>query len=375
MLRVLNSALPKKYISFTSIPDFADNPQALFDYMVKSGSLKGKTVVWHILNEDNRGKIINWLKKDYLSHDCKVVLAKKYSIKSIWLFMLSNIIVDSHGFYDFKSKKQLEVELWHGMPLKRIGYLLHGTPPQQKIRKGRFFSVTADIFKTPFSKAFWADESLIHVDGQPRNDYLFDPVEDYLGMKQFYIYLPTFRKSNLNSNLSEFDCDYDENVFLNLTNDEWKRVDKVLAETGRYMLVKPHPQDSVRNMGFIKDCKNIVLINDNDLLEKKMHLYRLLGASCGLITDYSSVFIDYMLTDKPIAFFIPDYEEYKNSRGFVFDNPEDTMAGKICRNSEDLIDFLYRPVNDSDRYKTIKEKLNFVTDGSSRRRIFEDLMS
>lgn len=35
-----------------------------------------------------------------------------------------------------------------------------------------------------------------------------------------------------------------------------------------------------------------------------------------LITDYSSIFFDFLVTDNPIIFYSPDYEEYKNDRGF-----------------------------------------------------------
>jgi CDP-glycerol glycerophosphotransferase (TagB/SpsB family) len=53
-----------------------------------------------------------------------------------------------------------------------------------------------------------------------------------------------------------------------------------------------------------------VTVDDDDLAAAGVTLSSLLAASTGLVTDYSSVWVDYLLTDRPIAFLVPDRDTY-----------------------------------------------------------------
>lgn len=59
----------------------------------------------------------------------------------------------------------------------------------------------------------------------------------------------------------------------------------------------------------------------------------------GLISDYSSIAVDYMLLDRPLGYVLTDLESYRNTRGFVFENPEAYMPGEKIYNLEDLKDY------------------------------------
>lgn len=377
ILKWINWLIPKRYISFSSIPDFSDNPQALFDYMMRNRLLENKTIVWHLMSNDAKGTIERWINDEFRKLNCRIIIIKKFTLKSIWLFMRSKVIIDSHGMYDFRTNRQMEVCLWHGMPVKRIGFLLHGLPQREKLGFGRFFSVTSNEFVNIFSDVFYVKQELIHIDGQPRNDYLFNPVEEYCGIKDYIIYLPTFRKSIKKTNISNYDCEYEADKLFNLSREDWRVISQVLNEQKLNLIIKPHPQDTLDNLLYIKDYQNILIINDRDLLMQHIPLYRLLAGSQALITDYSSVFIDYMLTDKPIAFFIPDYDSYKNSRGFIFDNPEEIMAGKICTTCEDINKFIrnydIEGFINKRQYLDIKRRLNSIDSNISCQKICNDI--
>ena len=71
------------------------------------------------------------------------------------------------------------------------------------------------------------------------------------------------------------------------------------------LVVKPHPMDADRRRG-----QGIVTVTDEDLLRAGVTLYGLLGQSRGLVTDYSSVWVDYLLVDRPMAFLVPDRDRY-----------------------------------------------------------------
>ena len=343
-LKALNKAIPgKKYISFSSIPDFADNPQAFYRTLAEMHHYEKMPLVWHVMDESNIEPIRRWLEESFGELGKNTILVKRYSPKSVWLFMRSFAIVDSHGFYEFKASSQKELKLMHGMPLKKVGYLLHTDWVPGK-KDPSLFSVTAPVFKDIFAKAFNAPEDHIYVMGQPRNDYLFDPPENFLGMKDYFIFMPTFRKSNNKYHFIREDCVQKADRLFNFTREEWKKINEILEADHKSMIVKPHPQDQVDHLDFLDDCRNIMVVDDAKLLEYRMPLYRLIGGSTGLITDYSSVYIDYLLTGKPVAFFIPDISEYTANRGLIFDNFQETMAGAVCSNTEELLAFLHNPV-------------------------------
>ena len=86
-------------------------------------------------------------------------------------------------------------------------------------------------------------------------------------------------------------------------------------------------------------------------------IYHLVGACDALITDYSSVFIDYLLLDRPICFAFDDVEEYKNSREFAFDNFEDYMCGQIIHDVTGLISFLDNINKQNDSFKGSRKKV------------------
>jgi CDP-glycerol glycerophosphotransferase (TagB/SpsB family) len=78
-----------------------------------------------------------------------------------------------------------------------------------------------------------------------------------------------------------------------------------LRERGVQLVIKPHPMDAEE-----RRWDGAVTLTDADLVDAEVSLYALLGVSSGLVTDYSSVWVDYLLVDRPIAFLVPDRESY-----------------------------------------------------------------
>ena len=109
------------------------------------------------------------------------------------------------------------------------------------------------------------------------------------------------------------------------------------------------------------------------LEENDVRFYTLLNQTDALITDYSSVFFDYLLIDKPIAFTVDDIDSYSDNRGFVFDNPLDYMPGKKLHNAEDFREFVTDCISGKDDYtaerKDINDKVNYYKDNKNCERI------
>ncbi|MCX4363672.1 MAG: CDP-glycerol glycerophosphotransferase family protein, partial [Clostridia bacterium] len=124
-------------------------------------------------------------------------------------------------------------------------------------------------------------------------------------------------------------------------------------------IIKPHPaQDNLEILNF--SSSNIKIIKNMDLLNKKIMLYSLVGQSDILITDYSSIYFDYLLTQKPIGFVIDDIDSYGDRRGFVVENPEDYMAGEKIKNVEELQNFLDTILDGEDKWKEKRREINHL---------------
>ena len=95
-------------------------------------------------------------------------------------------------------------------------------------------------------------------------------------------------------------------------------------------------------------------------------MYKFLGTTSALITDYSSVFLDYYLLNRPVAFTINDYEEYKEKRGFVFDDVKSLMAGPTISNFDDLLNFLLSVMNSEDKFYIQRERINTIVNSIQR---------
>ena len=360
ILLFLNKCIKKKeYISFCSIPDFSDNPQALFDYIYHRYQCSNMKVCWHIMDKKNSKLVNDWLKRDYNEKGMIVKVVPKYSVKSIYYFFRSRVIIDSHGMYEFKTNQQIDLYLFHGMPVKKVGYLLHTNLVPQKLI-GFHYSVSSPLFKNIFMKAFYAEDNDISISGMPRNDYLYKPISSYQGISRYIVFMPTFRKTNGKYNFHMEDAKNTNNTLFNINQKDWSKIDLILKSRNIHMFIKPHPSDELHNVQYLSNCENIRLIDDKELLEQRIPLYRFLGGSMGLITDYSSTYIDYLLTNKPICFFIPDLEEYKNNRGFVFDDFNEMLVGPVCRNTEDLCDYLKSDFPICDNYKRVKDLTNSI---------------
>ena len=92
--------------------------------------------------------------------------------------------------------------------------------------------------------------------------------------------------------------------------------------------------------------------------------------TCGLVTDYSTVAYDYLLTNHPIAFVIDDYDDY--TIGYAFDNMLDYMPGEKIKNLSDFDVFLNHISEGSDPFKKDRIKIskwaNEYQDGNNAER-------
>ena len=98
-------------------------------------------------------------------------------------------------------------------------------------------------------------------------------------------------------------------------------------------------------------------LNAIKILEKKqIKLYELIGISDGLLSDYSSVAVDYLLLDRPLGYVLADYNIYKEKRGFVFKDPLEYMPGEKIYNACDIRKFMKHLTDGTDSYRQERAK-------------------
>ena len=122
------------------------------------------------------------------------------------------------------------------------------------------------------------------------------------------------------------------------------------------LIIKKHPVQ--KEWGIEEDAfENIRFVNQEMLDQKEIQLYELISASDGLISDYSSVAVDYMLLNRPLAFVLSDMQQYKETRGFVFENPQEYMPGEKIYDLKGLEEFAVHVTGEKDLYREERIKL------------------
>ena len=381
LVNLLNKFIPKNQhqILFDSLPDFADNSKAFYEYLQTTNPYPNLRPVW--VTSDNR--LLEKLSSNGIkSYD-------KHSFRGFYQFFRSKYIFTTNNtFLEFKSSRQVLVNLWHGMPLKTMGYAEDSKNPLLPHRSNDdnyALISTSNLMKNVLSSCFYIDARKVHVTGQPRNDKIFSKeksmenlsliinndrlkdkeLKDY---QKIVLFTPTWRNwegkvdGKSNPDLMNLD-DYDD-----------KRFTEFIDENKILFLVKLHPFEEAEYSQILNDKDDMVLITSNMLQDNLLDLYDILGAVDILITDYSSIYFDFLLLNKPILFIPTDLEEYEKSRGFLFDPYDFWAPGPKALKFTDFLDELKKCIGDEDYYrnerKMVNDILNKYQDSKSSERLY-----
>jgi len=347
---------------------FFGNTKYLFKFLDKNSDYQ---IIW-ITKFD---KILNELKQKGYN------VLPQFSLKTIKTLRKANYIFLTHGYYDvlpidFSPNTKI-ILTWHGIPIKKlhrsdtlmfskwseifrlnlkyyqyVNYLL--TPSKrQKERK-----ILASTFSFPM-------ERILEL-GYPRNDILINKKDDKNVIKKLkkkykipekinkiILYAPTWREDIQ----SEFP--FSQKILFKLN--------ELLKDLNSIMLLKIHIFQNYVNLS---DYENIKIV------EKTADIQELALISDCLITDYSSICFDYLLTMKPIIFFPYDFKRYKDKWGFYYDYKEVT-PGPIVYNGKDLL-FILKDIDKIDKEffeerKKMRDKFFKYHDGNSTERLLHFL--
>lgn len=263
--------------------------------------------------------------------------------KGKWTALRSKYKISTHESPTKKIPgKSVFVNLWHGVGHKS------GSKDGNRTLAADITVATSDMVKDMFADLFNVSKETIFISGYPRNDLMMrkqsekneilKQLSPSLASYDFiFIWLPTFRgkfkvKPVYDANDLDFKDLFQAEFDVQAFNDLLKKYNAVC-------ILKPHPIYKIKGFD-MKEIDRVLLIDDDWIYSQKMSLYHLLAATDGLITDYSSVMIDYTLLNQPIVLFTPDFEEYKKTDGFYFDDVENWMPSVLQKNSNDFFNYV-----------------------------------
>ncbi len=330
---------------------FSDNPKYFYLYL-RQYHQEQVLAVWISKNRE----AVDFLRKNGLR------AYFLYSIPGIWYSLRGKVYLYDNYSKDIcfaLSAGAVKINLWHGIPLKKIQkdnifdkfrnpdslwQWLYAIPRRMSDEKPSHYVLTTSEFLKPiFSSAFHTGKVLIC--GYPRNEFLItDHIKDiseYKDMEfagklrklvqgqKLVFYMPTFRETENKF----FDC-----VSIEEFND-------FLELNQMVFCIKLHPKSKLQNRFQQINAGRILLA------EAQADPYPILKMADILVTDYSSIYFDFLLTEKPVIFFPYDYKEYiENSRELYFEYNK-FATGQKAYSQKELEQALVRARNCAKEYQ------------------------
>ncbi len=296
---------------------------------------------------------------------------KKNSVAGVFWFCCARYVFFTHPCFTRKFPLDVvSVNVWHGMPIKKIGMMIQNDPPISS----RYALATSPFWADIMVRSIAPHGAVLPI-GLPRNDRLFsnrERVMEKLGLSggvRLVSWLPTYRKSV--RGLPRTDGIESGNVF-EMPDIDPDALNGYLASRNAVLLVKPHP---MAGFDASRTWSNLLIVDDAWLRGRSLSLYEFLGATDLLISDISSVVIDYLLLDRPVIHAFSDLGEYESSRGFTVEPIHDWFAGSVATNSRELHDALERVFQGNDpeaeKRRNVLELSHTHRDGKATQRLLE----
>lgn len=344
-----------------------DSPYQIFKYLLKDNDFKRFHHIW-VVNSDVKKKEYNKKYKD----NKNVEFIVKESNEYLYYLTKCKYIINNATFpaYFTKKQNQIYINTWHGTPLKHMGFdiennLFGAQNTMKNFLSSDFIitpnSYTSAIFKQAFKLENINDNAIVEV-GYPRIDatlntekadmihYLKSVHNNNIDDSPILLYSPTWRGENVN--------DPDDNV-----EELIKTVNSLNKNTDYQVLLKVHP--------FIYEKAKSYSELNSYLIDDTVDTNELLSIVDLLVTDYSSIFFDFLVTKKPIIFYIPDYEFYQQNRGLYLDL--NSLPGPSIYDVRDLINTINNNndlnKNYSNQYNSYLNKFASLNDGNVTKRV------
>ncbi len=343
--------------------NYSDNSKYLFEFVNKN--YPNIRTIWL---SKNRNVIKEIRGKGFRSYHTFSFYGYWFSIKAKVVMVTHSRLTDLN-FFAISNLTKI-IQLWHGIPLKKIYFddtksaqRFSGKNSKLKELIFPFLNERFDLlittsfeFQDIAAKAFNMSKEKIRITGYPRNDVFFGASQKQT--KNKIIYLPTLRKTIG----SEID------MFFKFGFDA-KKISKMLNKHNAELYLKLHPVNI-----FEKDFIDLISQFNNINILYNIDIYDSINDYNILITDFSSIYFDFLLTDKPIIFTTFDKEEFIKDERELYFNYDEITPGEKADNWNDVLikisEILELKDNFKENRKQIKKRFFRFNDGENSERVY-----
>ena len=321
------------------------NSRYLFEYVKEN--LPEITPLFVINDPELRNSLSSKYGKQYFIETESIQGIRQALSAGVW-FTSAGLPAYGTGLH----KKRLIINLWHGVPLKKIALLDPNLKKAARIYFKKIFSENYTCILTTsheliplMARSFAVSEDKIKVWGQPRNDGLFQKNDCREILGQLFPDLPEYTKTVLYAPTFR---DYGQIQLFPFKDFDQEQLEAFLEEKNMLLFIRTHVAEQGSAAPYLG--KRIRFLGN----EQAEDLTGILNIFDCLITDYSSIYIDYLLTDKPMIFLPYDRQQYLDGRGMNFDYDDVTPGPK----PETFNDFLDALSPKEDFWKSERTRVN-----------------
>lgn len=263
--------------------------------------------------------------------------------------LVSSVYVSGHGTFSVQPYPELvfNFEVGHGsVSFKACGLMnpdvWYASPKHYKNLDKLCVTSMLDMIEMASFCGLSRDKYIIT--GAPRTDTLIfsdgrQNLERLIGKsitgKKVIFNLPTFHHHEKTGRL---EGDKELTGFIKMKDFDYKEFDEFLQREGYICITKVHylDENTMANKNLIYNTRNMYAFSNKDLELLNLDFYELLNSTDVLITDYSSVYGDFLFMDKPTVFLNCDIEDYRKNRGLILEPYDFWTAGAKVDNQIDL---------------------------------------
>ncbi|MGB1262267.1 MAG: CDP-glycerol glycerophosphotransferase family protein [Cognaticolwellia sp.] len=293
---------------------YSDNPKAFFEYI--NHQQPDINAIWICKNPD----VITQVRAlGFKAFHEKSLLGIYYQLRAEFAFVCQSLHDDIYAPCIGQSTQV--VNLWHGLPLKKIMYDVFGDKVVKKNVIGKLFDTlspynkqrndyllaTSEETQQTLSKAFRIPKERTLITGFPRNDALLTASAESTSDSYKCIYMPTFRGGK------GTECD----LFAQYGFDV-KSIDTALQEHNIELVLRMHPVNKPPSY-IIEQISQASAIS----IDQSADIFDSINQYDCMITDYSGGYFDFLLTGRPILFAPFDLENYKQQERDLYYHYED----------------------------------------------------
>lgn len=338
--------------------EFAGNSK--YFYLQLANSASDERPIWITASKEVKRELNTNGYEAYLASETRGIY---YSFRAGQVVTSNTLPIWTFGF----SGGATTIQLWHGSPLKRLPTKDRGFNPwdlKRTLQTYDYLVTNSEGEQEAFNDIL--DFETVLPAGYPRNDQFYREIDGATigvpGEAQSQIvaiedeqkvigYFPTWRG-------------FDSDIPIN-----FEELDAELDVLGAHLVVKAH-----RNQNFETPNRPLEHIN---FLPTVGDPYPLFDDIDIMVTDYSSIYFDYLHLDRPVVFYTYDFDDYTRERGFYFDF-ESITPGPNVHSFDELVGALHETCSTdeyADERAAVRKKVFIYQDGNASQRIINSVVS